>query len=138
MKPHIKNQLYHFWYEQWNNLENNKLKNNGGKIGEKFTHNFHSRIDEIKFTRLRIGHTRLTHSHFFTGNQAPICNECHCPFTINHILCICPRFEEERLTLLENTTLSRKKLKEFLDRKNPNRNHTIIQFLKLTNLFSEI
>ena len=42
-----------------------------------FSHNFYSKIDKIKFTRLnlRLGHTRLTHSHFFAENEAPICNE---------------------------------------------------------------
>ena len=34
MKPHIKNQIFSFWSQEWNSLTHNKLKNNGGKIEE--------------------------------------------------------------------------------------------------------
>ena len=106
MKPHIKNQILSLWLEKWNSLTQNKLKKNGGKIGEKSFSNFYSRLDEIKFTRIRLGHTRLTHSYFFTESQAPICEECQCLLTVFHIICECPRFENERLLLLGNLTLS--------------------------------
>ena len=35
MKPYIKNQILSLWLEKWNSLTQNKLKKNGGKIGEK-------------------------------------------------------------------------------------------------------
>ena len=47
---------------------------------------FYSRLEEIKFTRLRLGHTRLTHSYLFTENQPPMCTECECE---------CPRYRGE-------------------------------------------
>ena len=138
MKPHIKNQILSFWSQEWNSLTHNKLKNNGGKIEEKSFNNFYLRIDEIKFTRLRLGHTRLTHSHFFNGNIAPICAECQTPYTVNHILCRCPRFENERLIHLGDLTLTRQNILQFLNRSNPCKNRNLIEFLKSANLFTEI
>ena len=138
MKPHIKNQIFSLWLEKWNSLTQNKLKNNGGKIGEKSYSNFYSRLDEIKFTRIRLGHTRLTHSYFFTESLAPICEECQCLLTVFHILCECVRFENERLLLLGNLILSRQNIRGFLNRTNPSKNHEIIKFLKETDLYKEI
>ena len=138
MKPYIKNQIFSFWSEEWNSLTHNKLKKNGGKIGEKYLNNFLSRLDEIKFTRLRLGHTRLTHSYFFTESPAPICEECQCPLTIFHILCECPRFENERLLHFGNLTLSRQHIRGFLNRSNPSKNYEIVQFLKTADLYKEI
>ena len=138
MKPYIKNQILSLWLEKWNSLTQNKLKKNGGKIGEKSFSNFYSRLDEIKFTRIRLGHTRLTHSYFFTESLAPICEECQCLLTVFHILCTCPRFENERLLLLRNLILSRQNIRGFLNRSNPSKNHEIIKFLKETDLYKEI
>ena len=138
MKPHIKNQIFSFWSQEWNSLTHNKLKNNGAKIEEKSFNNFYLRIDEIKFTRLRLCHKRLTHSNFFFGNIAPICAECQTPYTVNHILCRCPRFENERLIHLGDLTLTRQNILQFLNRSNPCKNRNLIEFLKSANLFTEI
>ena len=138
MKSHIKNQILSFWSEKWNSLSNNKLKNIGVKIGKFFFSNFYYRIEEIKFTRVRLGHTRLTHSYHFTRDQVPICAQCNCLYTIEHILKNCPKFRNERKNHFNNFTLSSKSIEELLDRKNANKNISIINFLKSTNLFSEI
>ena len=62
MKPHIKSQIVNSWKEKWQNLRYNKLKNIGSQICIKNFSTFQNRKDEIKFTRIRLGHTRLTHS----------------------------------------------------------------------------
>ena len=103
-----------------------------------FFSNFYYRIEEIKFTRVRLGHTRLTHSYHFTRDQVPICAQCNCLYTIEHILKNCPKFRNERKNHFGNFTLSSKSIEELLDRKNANKNISIINFLKSTNLFSEI
>ena len=138
IKPYIKNQIFSFWSEEWNSLTHNKLKINGGKIEEKSFNNFSLRLDEIKFPRLRLGHTRLTHSYFFTGEPAPICAVCNTLYTVYHILCRCPRFENERLTHLGELTITRQNLNEFLNRSNPCKNRNLVEFLKTTHLFTEI
>ena len=138
MKPHIKSQIISFWSETWNSLPYNKLKNNGAEICKKNFNNFFSRIDEIKFTRIRLGHTRFTHSYHFTGDQFPICAQCNCPYTIRHILRLCPRFRNERKKHFGKFTLSPKSLQEILDRKNSYQNKAVINFIKDINFFKEI
>ena len=44
------------------------IKNNGAKLGEKSFNHLYSRLEEIKFTHLRLGHTRITRSYLFTEN----------------------------------------------------------------------
>jgi len=39
--------------------------------------------------RLRICHTRLTHSYLLSGDDLPECGTCQCPLTVKHILVEC-------------------------------------------------
>ena len=48
-----------------------------------------SRHDTILLNRLRIGHTRLTHSFLLSGDDLPECGTCQCPLTVKHILVEC-------------------------------------------------
>jgi hypothetical protein len=54
------------------------------------------RKEEFSLTRLRIGHTRLTHGHLLRGEAAPVCRNCDVPLTVTHILVDCPRYGESR------------------------------------------
>ena len=45
-----------------------------------------SRKDTMKLVRLRIGHTRVTHSYYLTGDEIPWCVECETPMSVKHIL----------------------------------------------------
>ena len=45
-----------------------------------------SRRDTVLLNRLRIGHTRLTHSYLLSGDDLPECGTCQCPLTVKHIL----------------------------------------------------
>jgi len=48
-----------------------------------------SRRDTVLLNRLRIGHTRLTHSYILSGDDLPECGTCQCPLTVKHILVDC-------------------------------------------------
>ena len=48
-----------------------------------------NRKDDVKLTRLRIGHSRLTHKHYLLNEDSPECIPCHCPLTVKHILIEC-------------------------------------------------
>ncbi|XP_055924649.1 uncharacterized protein LOC129956736 [Argiope bruennichi] len=54
---------------------------------------------DVKLTRLRIGHTRLTHKHLLFGERCPVCNACDVNLTVTHILSECPIFNSHRLHL---------------------------------------
>ena len=46
--------------------------------------------------RLRIGHTRLTHSFLLSGDDLPECGTCQCPLTVKHILVECVDLKDVR------------------------------------------
>ena len=45
--------------------------------------------NEITLSRLRIGHTRITHSYLLEGKQQPMCYACQTKYTVKHILIEC-------------------------------------------------
>jgi len=55
-----------------------------------------NRHDEVMISRVRIGHTRLTHSYLLNKDPAPSCDTCQCTLTINHIFLECPNFHSAR------------------------------------------
>ena len=74
---------------------NNKMREITPQINA-WKYNFMPRQQEIRLCRLRIGHTRLTHSFLMSGESQPYCEDCLVPLTIKHALIECPSFQEER------------------------------------------
>ncbi|KAI5750100.1 hypothetical protein M8J76_012853 [Diaphorina citri] len=58
------------------------------------------RIEEVIIARLRIGHTRVSHSYLIDKKPRPICDTCHTPLSVAHILIECTKFQVERQKLL--------------------------------------
>ena len=59
-----------------------------------------NRSKEIIITRLRIGRTKLTHSHLYLKNPEPICQFCNSePTSTQQLLFFCPSLKHERQTL---------------------------------------
>lgn len=54
-----------------------------------YTHIRNRRLQTL-LTRLRIGHTRLTHDFLMSRDPQPYCDDCLVPLTIRHILVECP------------------------------------------------
>ena len=54
------------------------------------------RKEDIILTRLRIGHTRLTHRHYLANEDVPECIPCDRPLTVKHILIECIDTAETR------------------------------------------
>ena len=48
-----------------------------------------NRKEDVILTRLRIGHSRLTHKHYLLGEKIPECIPCDCLLTIKHVLMEC-------------------------------------------------
>ena len=51
---------------------------------------------EVLLTRLRCGHTRLTHSHLFSRSDPPSCGSCNTRLTVEHILISCSALARSR------------------------------------------
>ena len=50
------------------------------------------RKEEVVLARLRLGHTRVTHSYLLQGEEQPQCVGCDAPFTIRHFRLECGEF----------------------------------------------
>lgn len=87
-KTCIKSQLNNTWQKRWDDLDSNKLREIKPKIGpsKQITHN---RKENTILTRLRIGHTRITHSFLLNNEIQPLCVACDAAFTVKHFLLHC-------------------------------------------------
>ena len=94
--PVYHSKLLERWADRWANINNNKLRAIRQGIREWATSNQSDRKTGVILTRLRIGHSRLTHGFLLAGEEPPFCMECILPLTIRHILIECPEYMEER------------------------------------------
>ena len=129
-KPFINKYIFNKWQASWNKAEFNKLKEIEPIVNRHGSFPKLSRREEIVLARLRIGHTRLTHSYLFNRDQQPYCIGCDTPFTVKHFLLYCADFDRERRSLFQADSL--KNL--FKDVSVVN----ILSFLKNINLFNKI
>ena len=51
---------------------------------------------EKVLTRLRIGHTHMTHNHILKGDDPPVCEHCQNTLTVEHMLVECPGYSRQR------------------------------------------
>ena len=58
------------------------------------------RREEIVLCRLRLGHTRYTHSYLIDKTPEPECDRCRCLITVQHILIDCPIYQNKRRSMM--------------------------------------
>ena len=87
--PYIKISIMNIWQDRWNNIGPNKMKEIASTITPWKYANLPRRWERI-LCRLRIGHTRLTHSFLMDGGVQPYCEDCLVPLTVRHLLVECP------------------------------------------------
>ena len=59
-----------------------------------------NRREEVVLCRLRLGHTRFTHSFLLDHDPPPLCAHCASPLSVRHILVDCPTFTTQRRILV--------------------------------------
>ncbi|XP_062563377.1 uncharacterized protein LOC134226547 [Armigeres subalbatus] len=78
--------------------------------------------EQRALTRLRIGHTRITHQHLF-NRESNMCDTCGVTLSIRHILIECRKYEDQRSNcnlkynideILTNDRVEEKKLIKFI------------------------
>ena len=132
--PLIKNFLHKKWQIEWDRLVNNKLHTIKPKLGPSFL--VHScRKDQVILNRIRIGHSRLTHSYLMgneTDKSRPKCHFCSSDInlTMEHIIIECTHF-----TAIRSNYFNVPNLKTLFDNVHTN---DIIGFLKETSLYNQI
>ena len=87
--------------------------------------------DEVVLSRLRLGHSYLTHSYLLKGEPPPECVTCNCRLTISHILVDCIEYDFFRLILFENNFT----LTDIFNNVSPNK---IISFIKTAGLYNTL
>ena len=80
------------------------------------------RRDAVTLRRLRIGHTRFSHSYLLNREDQPRCTYCDCALTVVHMLLECPHYSIVRQRYFSVTTL-----KDLFETVNT---HTILDFIK--------
>ena len=124
------------WQYMWNNEpDSNKLKYIKPNVNFWGSSIQNRKQEEIILTRLRIGHTRLTHSYLMSTphEDIPHCGPCNTILTVKHILCECRLFNQARFLYLKDKTL-----KEILEDSDEFSLYRILAFLKKTNLIYKI
>ena len=127
MKWVIRNYVKKKWQARWSspNLLNNKKYKKIRNSVDHWPSSFQSvRKIEVVLSRLRIGHTHVTHSFLLEGKDAPVCAQCQLPLTVEHMLVHCNRFNVVR----QRYKISNKTIEEILG---PDVDtHSLIGFLK--------
>jgi len=114
----------------WNCCTGNKLHAIRPAIGYYKQKTCLSRRDTVLLNRLRIGHTRLTHSFLLSGDDIPECGTCQCPLTVKHILVECFVFKDVR-----NKHFVASSIKDLFDAIEA---HKIIDFIKETRFYKQL
>ncbi|XP_023241135.1 uncharacterized protein LOC111639474 [Centruroides sculpturatus] len=131
LKLVVKNRLAERWQNMWNAQIHNKLHEIKPNI-ENWTHNKqYDRRSEVILSRLRIGHTWLTHLYLLKGEDQPLCQYCNCTVSVKHILCNCIASERIRRQHFGNASF-----REILGQR-PNLDK-LLNFLKVTNYYKQI
>ena len=92
MKLTINKFLHTKWQQHWNNNTHNKLFQIQSTLGEWRPAFRKSRRDQVIVSRLRIVHTRLTHSFILKQRNNNQCLTCQTPYTIKQVLIECRAF----------------------------------------------
>ena len=98
-------------------------------VKQKFFAEGLNRKCQVVLSRIRIGHTNLTHVYHMKGENEPLCEHCHTILSVVHIMVDCPLYNDQR-----NRHLFGCSIEEIFS--NDDRN--IVKYLKECQLFSKI
>ena len=129
-KGHLKEKMFHKWKDKWQDMVDEhwtQLRGVQENIHPRKWGFGFSRAEEIKITRLRIGHTRFARDYYFKDNIPPECDECGELLTVQHVLLDCGNYYHERLLHFKD-----------LDITLPNLLNNPINFRAVLNFFQDI
>ena len=133
MKSAIRKHVKKKWQERWSSLDNNRKYRSIRNSITRWSSSYQKdRRTEIILSRLRIGHTHLTHKFLLEGSDAPECARCNTALSVEHILVHCPNYLAQR----HRFNLFNKSLSELLNDEADV--PALVGFLKATGLYSLI
>lgn len=118
------------WYKKIN-----PKKLNANSIFKNIDNNILPRKDQIKITRLRLGHTLTSHSHIMDKNLSKLCPFCGFnPISIDHLFSNCPHMNK-----FDNNIINKTNFFQIIDTSmTKDIVKLIISYLKQCNLYNSI
>ena len=127
----LANRCQTLWQEEWDGYASNKLHSVKPNLGYLNLSNLsRRRRDAVILRRLRIGHTRFSHSYLLNREDQPQCTYCDCALTVVHILIECHYYNSIR-----QRYFSVSNLKDLFERVNA---HTIVNFIKDIGFYNHV
>ena len=96
LKPLVNHYLFSTWQNEWDEQVQNKLHAILPRLDETLPSFCKSRKEQSVLSRLRIGHTFLTHGFILRREDPPFCFACDEVITVEHILLKCADLIETR------------------------------------------
>ena len=84
----------------------------------------------VLINRLRLGHTRLTHSYLLSRDDQPVCSACQSPVTVKHFLIECVNF-----AAIHSRYFSASSTKDVFENVNA---QSVIDFIKEVYFYQEL
>ena len=129
LKQGINVYIRRLWQIAWDLQIDNKLHSIRPRVGTNVLPCL-SRREEVVLSRLRIGHTFLTHCFLLKSEPRPECVPCQCPLTVKHLLLEC-----EDTALVRDRYFQANTLRELFD----NESHgTVLDFLREVQLYDKM
>ena len=128
-RPKIKQLIKSKWETDWSKETNNKLYKIQPKLTPRQTLDL-NRKDSVIYTRLKIGHSALTHRFLLSQDDKPFCISCNTDQSIKHILSECLEFSHIRKKYYRSN-----KIKDIFSIIEPKK---ILNFLKEINLYNKL
>lgn len=94
MQNTMKCKIKQLWESDWKNTINNKLREIKDTT-ETWTTQL-NRKEQTIITKIRIGHSNITHNYVFERRDPPQCDICKTGVTIKHLLLSCRKYQNER------------------------------------------
>ena len=94
--PAITKEIRELWQFRWDLELNNKMREITTSTHPWLYAHHMPRKLEVILSRLRIGHSRLTHGYLMSDDYQPSCQDCLVPLMVRLFLTECPSFEDAR------------------------------------------
>lgn len=98
--------ILHTWQLEWSQCTSNKLFKLKPILTDWTTSYQKSRKLEKVLARIRIGHTLLTHSYYYTKQPPPQCETCDTQMDVTHLLNRCLKFSAIRSLCYKSSSFS--------------------------------
>ncbi|KAI5720407.1 hypothetical protein M8J77_006141 [Diaphorina citri] len=92
LKTELKKRIFDGWRSEWLLEADNNLRQIKNNVSPTILPPKLNRREQVAITRLRLGHTHLTHNYLMNRSSPPSCDSCHQNLSVKHILDECTKF----------------------------------------------